>query len=250
MTIKQPFCLEKSIDSITFTNRSKALLMRDILSNMNVQINQHIYLKNPESSELGRKILEVSILLIDEIGFEEFTFRKVAKEINSTEASIYRYFENKHKLLLYLSSWYWGWMEYRLAFCVANIESAEQRLEKAIQLITENYQEAENSAPLDKTRLNRIVISESSKSYLTKLVDKENKVGAFGGYKKLVAKIADMVLEVNPTYKYPHMLISTIIEGAHLQRYFSQHLPRLTDSYVGEDSIKNFYNNLVFRSIK
>ncbi|MFC2186091.1 TetR/AcrR family transcriptional regulator [Fulvivirgaceae bacterium LMO-SS25] len=224
--------------------------MYDILSKMNVQVNNHIYLKDPESSELGRKILETSISLIDELGFEEFTFRKLAKEINSTEASIYRYFENKHKLLLYLSSWYWGWMEYRLAFCTANIQSAEQRLEKAIQLITENFQEAENSTPIDKTKLNRIVISESSKSYLTKVVDQENKIGAFAGYKKLVAKIADIVLEINPTYKYPHMLISTIIEGAHLQRYFSEHLPRLTDSHKGEDSIKKFYSSLVFSSIK
>jgi AcrR family transcriptional regulator len=192
----------------------------------------------------------MSISMIDELGFEEFTFRKLAKEINSTEASVYRYFENKHKLLLYLSSWYWGWMEYRLAFCIANIQSAEQRLEKAIQLITENYQDAESLAQINKTKLNKIVISESSKSYLTKEVDQENKVGAFAGYKKLVAKIADIVLEVDPSYKYPHMLISTIIEGAHLQRYFSQHLPRLTDSYKGEDSIKEFYRNLVFSSIK
>ena len=224
--------------------------MQDLLSKVNVQVNQHIFLKDPESSDLGRKILEMSISLIDELGFEEFTFRKLAKEINSTEASVYRYFENKHKLLLYLSSWYWGWMEYRLAFCIANIQSAEQRLDKAIELITENYQSNEISTLIDKTKLNRIVISESSKSYLTKVVDKENKFGAFVGYKKLVAKIADIVLEVNPNYKYPHMLISTIIEGAHLQRFFSQHLPRLTDSHEGEDSIKNFYKNLVFSSIQ
>jgi len=223
--------------------------MQDLLSKVNIQVNQHIYLKDPESSELGRKILEMSIYLIDELGFEEFTFRKLAKEINSTEASIYRYFENKHKLLLYLSSWYWGWMEYRLAFSIANIHSANERLEKAIQLITENYEVAENGSSLDKIKLNRIVISESSKSYLTKEVDQENKLGAFAGYKNLVAKIADIVIEVNPAYKYPHMLISTIIEGAHLQRYFSQHLPRLTDSHKGEDSIMTFYKSLVFNSI-
>lgn len=224
--------------------------MHDLLSKMNVQVSNHIYLKDPESSELGRKILEMSISMIDDIGFEEFTFRKLAKEINSTEASIYRYFENKHKLLLYLSSWYWGWMEYRLAYCIANIQSAEERLEKAIQLITENYQNNEDKSSISKIKLTRIVISESSKSYLTKEVDQENKAGAFATYKKLVGKIASIVLEVSPCFKYPHMLISTIIEGAHLQRYFSQHLPRLTDSYNGEDSIMSFYQKLVFSSIK
>jgi len=44
--------------------------------------------------------------MIDEFAFEFFTFKKLAEEINSTEASIYRYFENKHLLLLFLMNWY------------------------------------------------------------------------------------------------------------------------------------------------
>ena len=37
---------------------------------------------------------------------EEFTFRKLAQKINTTEASVYRYFENKHRLLIYILAWY------------------------------------------------------------------------------------------------------------------------------------------------
>ena len=82
--------------------------MEYLFQDLKVHIPDKIYIKDPESSVLGKKIITHSILLIDDIGFESFTFKKLGSEINSNESSIYRYFENKHKLLLYLTSWYWG----------------------------------------------------------------------------------------------------------------------------------------------
>ncbi|MBC7747376.1 MAG: TetR family transcriptional regulator, partial [Methylotenera sp.] len=81
--------------------------MNSILSNIIITVNDTLYVKNPETSPLGKKIIEHSILLIDQIGFESFTFKKLGECIGSNESSIYRYFESKHKLMLYLSSWYW-----------------------------------------------------------------------------------------------------------------------------------------------
>jgi hypothetical protein len=52
------------------------------------KVNEHIYLRNPESSDLGKKILKHSIDLIYEIGFEQFTFKKLAAVAETTEASI------------------------------------------------------------------------------------------------------------------------------------------------------------------
>jgi len=101
----------------------------------------------------------------------------------------------------------------------------------------------------DEVKLNRIIISESSKAYLNKHVDDENKEGFFQDYKKLVGRISSIILEINPDYKYPHMLVSTVIEGAHLQRCFAQHLPRLTDVVAGEDSATEFSIQLVFTAI-
>ncbi|MFY0627614.1 MAG: TetR family transcriptional regulator [Reichenbachiella sp.] len=224
--------------------------MKDLLSKVHIDVNESIYLKNPESSELGRKIIKGSIDMVHAHGFEDFTFKKLGKEIHSTEASIYRYFESKHKLLLYLTTWYWGWMEYRLVFAMANIPSSIERLQKALRLLTEQVKEDGNFSHINEEKLNYIVISESSKSYLTRDVDVENKHGVFSGYKEIVARISDIVLEINPNYKYPHMLISTVIEGAHLQRYFAVHLPRLTDVIVGEDSIVEFYKEMVYKAIK
>ena len=45
------------------------------------------------------------------------------------------------------------------------------------------------------------------------------------------------------------MLLSTVIEGSHMQRYFAAHLPRLTDAVKGEDSIEEFYKEMVFKTI-
>lgn len=224
--------------------------MEGFLSNIKIEVNDKTYLKDPESSELGLRIISGSIDLIDEIGFEVFTFGKLAKFIKSTEASIYRYFESKHKLLLYITNWYWSWMEYRIAFGLANISSPEERLTKAIHILTESVKEDSSFGHINEVKLNRIINTESSKAYLTRHVDKENKDGIFVTYKELVAQIGSIVHEINPDYKYPHMLVSTIIEGTHLQRYFAEHLPRLTDQIEGEDSIRTFSIDLVIKAIK
>jgi len=220
-----------------------------LLSNISIQVHEKIYLKHPESSELGQKIISNSIEMIEALGFEQFTFRKLAKEISSTEASVYRYFENKHKLLLYLSSWYWAWMEYQLVFGLANIESPKKRLTKAITLLTKIVEEDNSFTHINEIKLHRIVISESSKAYLTKEVDEENKDGMFSGYKQLVLRVSTIIQEIDPQYKYPTMMVSTIIEGAHLQRYFSEHIPKLTDTVKGEDAIVEFYKDMVFKSL-
>ena len=85
--------------------------MKTLLSNIKIEIPTGIYLKDPESSTLGKKIIENSIILLEEIGFEDFNFKKLGANIGSNESSIYRYFESKHKLLMYLTAWYWGWVE-------------------------------------------------------------------------------------------------------------------------------------------
>ena len=66
-----------------------------------IQIDERVFIKDPCASGLGKKVIEHSINLIDTLGFEAFTFAKLAEKIDCTEASIYRYFENKHKLLVY-----------------------------------------------------------------------------------------------------------------------------------------------------
>ena len=79
--------------------------MKHLINSVKIAVNEKTYVKNPESSDLGKRIVESGIALISEVGFENFNFRKLGTRIGSNESSVYRYFENKHKFLIYLSSW-------------------------------------------------------------------------------------------------------------------------------------------------
>jgi AcrR family transcriptional regulator len=203
--------------------------MQNLLSNIKIQVNKNIYVKDPETSTLGKKIIQFSILLIDEIGFDNFTFKKLGELIGSNESSIYRYFENKHKLLIYLSSWYWAWIEYRLVFATSNIENSSEKLKKAITIVTQKIEDDQNTEHINEAILNKIVILEFTKTIHTKEVDQENKEGYFLIYKSVINRIVEMVKEVNPDYKYAKSLVSSIVQGNLHQIFLSEHLKTITD---------------------
>ena len=223
--------------------------MNTVLSNLKIQINEKIYVKNPETSDLGKKILEQSILLIDEIGFDSFTFKKLGEKIGSNESSIYRYFENKHKLLIYLSSWYWSWMEYKLVFATANITDSKEKLKKAIIIVTEKISDDRSTAHINEAILNKIIIAEFTKTLLTKEVDQENKEGFFLIYKRVISRIVAFVNEVNPEYPFAKSLISSVVEGSLHQYFLKEHLKTVTDC---NDTVMptDFYLNLVENTLK
>lgn len=205
-------------------------------------IKSDIFIKDPESSQIGNEIIIQSVELINGIGFEEFTFKKLANQIGTTEATIYRYFENKYKLLLYLTSWYWSWIEYQLVLQNSNIPDVKIRLKNAIKILT--FPKDLKYNDIDLQKLYSVICGESSKSYLNKNVDDLNKFGVFYNYKKIVALISEIILEINPTYRYPHMLVTTIIEGIHHQLYFAEHLPSLTDVGHEKDYLFEFFLEL------
>jgi AcrR family transcriptional regulator len=224
--------------------------MQQLLPKISIKVNENVFIKDPDNSELGRKILTQGIELIDKIGFENFTFGKLSKIIKSSEASIYRYFESKHKLLLYYASWYWSWMEFSIVFKIANIDSPHDRLVRTLKFLTQEIEIDKSFSHINETKLNKIIINESSKVYHTIEVDSENRDGIYSGFKQLVSRVSEIILEINPDYPYSHMLVSTVIEGAHSQRYFAKHLPRLTNVIDGEDAVTQFYTELVFKAIK
>lgn len=224
--------------------------MDDLLSTIRIQVGEGLSQIDPSTSPLGRKIISHAVEMIVDIGIEKFTFKKLGLQIGSPEASIYRYFQSKNQLLSYLVSWYYAWMEYRLAFETANIASPETRLEKAIRLITAGVEDSQTPEGLNLRKLHEIIISESTKAYLNKDVDMANQKGAFMHYKQLVARISQIIHEINPAYPYAEMLLTTIIEGSHLQAFFAEHLPRLTNANATPDFIPDFYTHLAFNAIK
>ena len=223
--------------------------MINLLSNLKISVPESIYIKDPESSNLGKRIVENSILLIDNIGFDAFTFKKLGAKIGSNESSIYRYFESKHMLLLYLTSWYWAWIEYQLVFATHSISDDEKKLKKAIETVTRIIKEDTNFSHINEVVLNRIVINEYSKSYLTKEVDVENKEGYFVIYKRLIIRLRDMILLINPNYKYSASLASTIVESALHQHFLKDHFKSITDCNKSVTPTL-FLTDLVFKTLK
>jgi len=222
--------------------------MPNLLSNVKITINEKLYVKDPETSELGRNILKNSILLIDEIGFEAFTFKKLGEKIQSNESSIYRYFENKHKLLVYLSSWYWSWIEYNLVFATHNITNPEEKLTNSIKIITQNIVDDKNTPHIDESILNRIIISDFSKTLLTKDVDEENKEGFFLVYKRLIYRLTETISLVNPNYPYAKSLASSIVQGALHQHYLKDHFKTITN-LSEKDCLSDFYIDMIKKTL-
>lgn len=212
------------------------------------KVNEKIYLRDPEGSEIGKQIIKHSIDLIYQLGFEQFTFKKLAATINSTEATVYRYFENKHRLLLYILNWYWCYMEFLVIFKLQNVSDKKEKLKIIVYLLTHEMPEASGQAGYNTKYLNQIVIAESSKAYLVKEIREINKEAVFKPYKDLCAKIAEVISEYNPRYKFPRSLSSTLIETSHNQQFFSINLPRLTDNSPSKTDFTNrFLQDLLFK---
>ena len=200
-----------------------------------ITLNERLYVRDPQETLLGKKIIKHSILLIDEIGFEAFTFKKLAHRMHSTEASVYRYFENKHMLLLFLVSWFWEWVNYLIDINSKNITDPKQKLTIIISTMVFASKENPSIEYVNESVLHRIIIAEGAKTYHTKLVDSENKEGLFRNYKNLVDKVSSVILAIKPDFQYPRALASNLFEMANNHIYFGKHLPRLTDVSVEEE---------------
>ena len=224
--------------------------MEKLIEQIRIQVNENIYLKNPSTSELGERIIKRSIFLIEKMGLEAFTFKKLAIDLNTTESSVYRYFENKHKLLIYLTSWYWSWLEYNMVFSTANISDAKKQLEIAVNLLCKDYSEKDTNNNINLGLLQKIVHSESSKAFLTKEVDQENETGFFESYKRLVSRLSDIIKRINEDFEFPLILSSTIVEGIIHQKYFSNHLPSLTDFNKDSSRLSSFFITMALSTIK
>jgi AcrR family transcriptional regulator len=218
---------------------------------LQIKMNPRLFIKDPEQSALGRSIIQQSIVMIQRIGFEDFTFKKLASEIGTTEASIYRYFENKHRLLTYIIAWFWAWVEYKMMYHTNNISSPKEKIKMIILLLTSQVEDEFTFEHIDKQLLHEVVITEGSKPYLTKNVTQDNRDRLFKPYKDLCARIADVFLSYNPKYRYPRSLSSTLLEMAHYQFFFKNHLPSLTDFANDKDDKKvvAFLEHIVFSSL-
>jgi AcrR family transcriptional regulator len=212
-----------------------------MITQIKLSIPSCTYLRDPQETKLGVSIIQNSIELMDEIGYESFTFKKLARKMESTEASIYRYFESKNQLLLFLYAWYWAWINYRVETTTNHLTDVESKLVSAIKILISHSEEDEMFQFINEIKLRQIIEHEGIKSILTKRIDEINKAGAFENYKNLVRLLCEWLLIIRPNYPHPNMLVTTIIEGAHIQHFFAEHLPRLTNNVKEKDAVEHFF---------
>jgi AcrR family transcriptional regulator len=216
-----------------------------MLTQIKLSVPTCAYLRDPQETKLGVSILTACIDLMDDIGFEAFNFKKLAKLIGSTEASVYRYFRNKYQVLLYIHSWYWGWMHFKLIQETQRLESLNDKLNTGLQLLIAKVENDDRFPFIDQKKMVRIIECEGTKLMLHKQVDSVNKEGAYENYSEVIGLLSDWLKLIAPNFQYPKMLLSTIIEGAHIQHFFTDHLPHLTNKTSKEDDVALFFMSML-----
>lgn len=195
-----------------------------------ISISEGIYVKNPLKTDLGKNIIRAAIDLLNDIGFEDFNFKKVAENAGTTEASVYRYFENKYKLLVYLSAWYWDFMLFMVMLDIRNINDPRSQLKQAIATLINSRNSILTPEYIDQTKLHNVMVENATKVFHTKNVDKLNKEGYYANYKKMVKTISEMINKIDHNYNFPIALASTIVEQSLNNEYYIEHLPSLIDA--------------------
>lgn len=154
--------------------------------------------------------------------------------MGSTEASVYRYFENKYKLLSYLVAWYWDYMHFLILLDIRNIEDPKRKMNIMIDTLVLVKNNTATPDYINIGLLHTIVVENASKVYHNKQVDTLIKEGYYMNLQKLVNTIARNILEINPEFQYPKSIATNVIDLSLNSEYYIEHLPGLTDQV--EDS--------------
>jgi AcrR family transcriptional regulator len=158
--------------------------------------NPNLFLKDPDLSNIGKRILQQGAEILLELGYEDFTFKKMALRIGTTEATVYRYFENKHRYLLYLLSWYWNIMQFIIESETRHLKTDREKIERIIELLLHQDMQVEIHALVPVSTLTQIAKNEATKAYSVKAVDDLNMQKLYSPYKELCRCIGDVFFKL------------------------------------------------------
>ena len=210
---------------------------------LSIRVNECFFLKDPSSSHLGRKILTHGVEMIDEMGLERFTFKKLANILQTTESSVYRYFENKHMLLMYVTSWYWSWLETYMVFRTANLSSPTDKLRIMISILCEEEWNDKSMNYMNLYSLRKVIIAESPKAFLAKSSDGISIDEAYSAMYQLCLRFEELFTTIKPAVPSARLLSSTLIEGILNQQFYKTFYPRFFDncSVLETDGMSTFF---------
>lgn len=167
--------------------------------------------------------------MMNGIGLEAFTFKKLAERMGSTEMTVYHYFANKQRLLQYYYQVYWLWLA---TYCQQEgraLKDPMERLRGDIRAICGLWPEDARAAQFDPRELRELVINEGSKSFLHKNVDSDNRLNLFKPYKDLCGHLASELKACSPRMRNARSFATTLVEMAHSLEFAMHHLPALTE---------------------
>ncbi len=223
--------------------------MNGLIRNVSVRIDESLFCKDPTSSDIGLAIIRKSVDLLHSEGLESFTFKKLATALGSTESTIYRYFLNKHQLIMYLSSWYWNLLEWKVVFATANMESPFAMMDKALKVLSNPVEESSVEF-FDEKKLRDIVISYGFSGVELKNLKKKERVGYFLAYSNLSLRFEQIILLHNKNFKNARAMAATLIETSNFQLLLKLRLPELTDANSSETSLHNLLSQIVYKALE
>lgn len=215
---------------------TKASLIKSpsIGTSIRIRLPDHLYKKDPEQTDLGRVIISGSILLLHKIGFEAFTFKKLATDIKTTEASVYRYFTDKQMLMQYLETWYWSWLDLRLREILNRTRTKEEKINAMLLVLAEAGIYDPNFEHIDESKLHRVIIAESRKGHKANLKsDKTNKHAP--PFAIFHSRLTSVLKELAPKYKFPKALALSLISIVHSSMFYGQAFPEDIDEINDND---------------
>ncbi len=131
----------------------------------------------------------------------------------------------------------------------SNLADPEETLQKIIAIISKPLSENQTHDLLNLEKLYNIIISESPKAFLTKLVENEVKEGFFANFIRINDRIVKVIMEINPDYKHARTLASMLLDTVSNQWFLSLHFPSLTDIGMDKDYLVTFLTSVAKSSI-
>lgn len=217
----------------------------DILrSHVSLVFDKGLYTKDPMSSAIGQEIIRQSVEMISATGLDQFTFKKLAQQLQSTESTVYRYFQNKHQLATYLASYHWSLMEWRIAFATANITNDQTRFENALRELCRWVVDDPESSYINEAKLQHMVITSGFNTFLPLELSKSEKQAYTSSYNHLIRRLSLIVQKSHRLIKHHDALASAIIESVHHQMYLQLHTPHLTDIKSKDQQLYMFIHQI------
>jgi AcrR family transcriptional regulator len=169
--------------------------MEKLLGRLAFHPNPALFIKDPLTSQVGMQILSCSVTMLQEAGLEGLTFKKLASEMKSTEATIYRYFTNKQQLLMYIMSIYAASLQMRLVLATTNISNPVDRLKEAIHCLMEVPKKDSMMEGMKLTQLHAIWCSEMPRWMDGTLTDSDQRKWWYQDLIELADRIKQIISE-------------------------------------------------------